>query len=147
MQPAGTPHAPYTGPFKNFCFMTGNIFTPAQDVTWQMQCVKAEAWSRHTITNEDPADETEHVLSFWARMMQEKSTAWSWPGQAEQEIYGSAFEVGHKGGGKDPDLTSARLGKRTRNRTQVAHVDLCAGQHVGAAERGVVACGATLETI
>jgi hypothetical protein len=149
MQPAGTPHAPYTGPYKDFCFMTGNMFTPAQNVAQQMQCLEAEAWSTYNITNEDPADETEDVLSSWEGMMRNKSTAWPWPNQDEQEVYRKSFKVGYKSDVKDNNVSNsyARHGKRSRNRSQAAPANLYAGQHVGVIKRGVVACGVTLTTV
>jgi hypothetical protein len=117
MQPAGTPHAPYTGPYKDFCFMTGNMFTPAQNVARQMQCLEAEAWSAYNITNEDPADETEVILGFCEDMMRNKSTAWPWPNQDEQKVYRNSFKVGYKSDAKDTDFsdTYARHGKSSRN--------------------------------
>jgi hypothetical protein len=93
MQPAGTPHAPYAGPYSDYCFMTGNMFTPSQNVDRQIQCLEAEAWSKHEIIDEEPAPETFSVLSFWDRMMREKSTAWPWPSQDGQKDFKKAFKV------------------------------------------------------
>jgi hypothetical protein len=129
--------------------MTGNMFTLAQNVARQMQCLETGAWSKCTITNEYPVDETLHVLHFLERMMRDKSTAWPWPNQDEQELYLNSFEVGYRSDAKDTDVCNsyARHGKSSRNQSQAVPTVRHAGRRVGAIKMGIVACGATLKTV
>ena len=90
VQPAGTPHAPYTG---SLCFMTGNMFTPSQNVDRQVECMVAEAWTGSSITNEEPAKETLIKLDWWAEMMQGESKAWPWPGRERQQTFHAQLSV------------------------------------------------------
>jgi hypothetical protein len=114
-----------------------------------MQCLETEAWSKYTITNEDPADGTLHVLHFWERMMRDKSTAWPWPDQNEQELYLNLFEVEYKSDAKDTDVSNsyARHGKSSRNQSQAAPAGQHTSRRMDAIKIGVVACSATLKTV
>jgi hypothetical protein len=94
VQPASTVHAPYT---LELCFMSGNMFTPAQNVDRQLECLEAEAWMNLSITNEDPARETFDKLNWWLQMINDSEqgapSAWPWPDQTGQDKFRASLEV------------------------------------------------------
>jgi hypothetical protein len=73
--------------------MTGNMFTPSQNVDRQVECMVAEAWTGSSITNEEPAKETLIKLDWWAEMMQGESKAWPWPGRERQQTFHAQLSV------------------------------------------------------
>jgi hypothetical protein len=93
IQPAGTPHAPYTGPNSSMAFLTGCMFTPSQNLDRQMQCIEAESWTNSSITNEDFAEDLPDILARWKAMMERDSPAWPWPDKTAQAAFLSAYRV------------------------------------------------------
>ena len=86
IMPAGTVHEVVTGPTEPHAFVSGCMFTPSQNVKRQTQCMLAEAWADHQITNEEPSIEIVTKTEKWFSLMKEGRGDGVWPCADDQAL-------------------------------------------------------------